>query len=555
MALAVPVVLAVGVVALVVVGDEVVQGEAVVAGHEVDRGQRAAPVVLVEVGGAGEPGGELGERARFAPPQVAHGVAVLAVPLGPQRREVAHLVAALAHVPRLRDQLHLRDHRVLLHQVEERRQPVHLVELPGQGRREVEAEPVDVHLGDPVPQRVHDHLEDVRGPHEQGVPGARRVHVVAGVVGQTVVRRVVDALEGQRRAQVVALGGVVVDDVEDDLDPGLVQGLHRRLELQHLLAAVAPGGVGVVRGEEPDGVVAPVVVQAHVHQAVVVDELVDRHQLQRRHAEFGQVLDHRGVGQTRVGAAQLLGQPRMAHGETLDVGLVDHRVVVLRPGRPVVAPVEVRVDHDRRHRVRGGVQVIAPVGRVEVVAVHLLAPPDRPADRTRVRVEQQFRRIAAQPPLGGVRPVDTEAVPLSRHDAGQVRVPYERVALAQFDRRFGAVVVQQTQLHSVRGLREDREVRAGAVVRGTEGIRLARPDLHGHDSSRCTAPVGAPWPECRRVAPPGRSCRTVCRAGAPRSPHRRRLPPEASPPAPPRPRHGRNLCAPPVTSSTSAGHA
>ncbi|CAM5326054.1 hypothetical protein SHIRM173S_04985 [Streptomyces hirsutus] len=286
----------------------------------------------------------------------------------------------------------------------------------------------------------------MRGPHEQGVPGARRVHVVAGVVGQPVVRGVVDALEGQRRAQVVALGGVVVDDVEDDLDPGLVQRLHRRLELQHLLTAVAPGRVGVVRGEESDGVVAPVVVQAHVHQAVVVDELVNRHQLQCRHAEFRQVLDQRRVREARVGAAQFLGQPRVAHGEALDVRLVDHGVVVFRPGQPVVAPVEVRVDHDRRHRVRGGVQVVAPVGRVEVVAVHLLAPPDRTADRTRVRVEQQLRRVAAQPPFGGVRPVDAEAVPLSRHDAGEVHVPYERVALAQFDRRLGAVVVQQTQL-------------------------------------------------------------------------------------------------------------
>jgi hypothetical protein len=58
---------------------------------------------------------------------------------------------------------------------------------------------------------------------------------------------------------VVALGGVVVDDVEDHLDAGLVQRLDHRLELQHLLPAGAVGGVPVVRGEEADGVVAPVV--------------------------------------------------------------------------------------------------------------------------------------------------------------------------------------------------------------------------------------------------------------------------------------------------------
>ena len=37
----------------------------------------------------------------------------------------------------------------------------------------------------------------------------------------------------------VALGGVVVDDVEDDLDVGLVQRLDHRLELGDLLAAAA----------------------------------------------------------------------------------------------------------------------------------------------------------------------------------------------------------------------------------------------------------------------------------------------------------------------------
>jgi hypothetical protein len=62
------------------------------------------------------------------------------------RREVADLVAALADVPRLGDELHLGDDRVLVDQVEERRQPVDLVELAGQRRGEVEPEAVDVHL-------------------------------------------------------------------------------------------------------------------------------------------------------------------------------------------------------------------------------------------------------------------------------------------------------------------------------------------------------------------------------------------------------------------------
>ena len=85
-------------------------------------------------------------------------------------------------------------------------------------------------------------------------------------------------------------------------------------------------------------------------------------------------------------------------------------------------------------------------GRAEVVAVDRLAPVDPAADRPRVRVEQQLRRVAALPALRRVRAVRPEAVPLPRHDARQIRVPDERVALAQLDRRLRAVVVQQTQL-------------------------------------------------------------------------------------------------------------
>jgi hypothetical protein len=179
-ALAVAVALAVGLVVLVVVGHQVAQGEAVVGGDEVDRRDRLAAAVGVEVAGAGEARGELPEGAGLAAPEVAHGVAVLAVPLGPQRREVADLVATVADVPRLGDELDLADDRVLLDEVEERRELVDLVELPGQRGREVEPEAVDVHLGDPVAQRVHDELQHVRAAHEQAVAGAGRVVVVRG---------------------------------------------------------------------------------------------------------------------------------------------------------------------------------------------------------------------------------------------------------------------------------------------------------------------------------------------------------------------------------------
>ena len=93
----------------------------------------------------------------------------------------------------------------------------------------------------------------------------------------------------------VALGGVVVDDVEDHLDAGAVQRLHHLLELAHLAAELAAGAVAHVGREEADRVVAPVVAQPLVEQDLVVDEGVHRHQLDRGDAELAQVLDDRRV--------------------------------------------------------------------------------------------------------------------------------------------------------------------------------------------------------------------------------------------------------------------
>ena len=110
--------------------------------------------------------------------------------------------------------------------VEERREPVDVVELARERRGEVEAEAVDVALEHEVPQRVHDQPQHRRMHRVERVARAREVHVEARVVRhEPVVARVVDALEGEHRPEVVALRRVVVDDVEDHLDSGACSAL------------------------------------------------------------------------------------------------------------------------------------------------------------------------------------------------------------------------------------------------------------------------------------------------------------------------------------------
>ena len=139
------------------------------------------------------------------------------------------------------------------------------------------------------------------------VAGPREVHVVARVVGdEAVVRGVVDALEGERRPEVVPLGRVVVDDVEDHLDARAVERLHHPLELAHLLAARPGRGVAGVRGEEPDRRVAPVVREPLLDEEVLVGDVVDGQQLDGGDAEVAEVRDRGLRGEPGVRSAQVV---------------------------------------------------------------------------------------------------------------------------------------------------------------------------------------------------------------------------------------------------------
>ena len=339
-----------------------------------------------------------------------------------------------------------------------------------------------------MPQAVHDQLDRARVEHVQTVAGPGEVDVVPLVLGgQPVERLVVDAAERERRAELVPLGGVVVDHVEDHLDACTVQGLDHRLELVDLLSDRARR-VGVVRGEEPDRVVSPVVRQPLLDEMAVVHELMHRHQLDRRHAEGQEVLHDRVVREGEVRAADLRRDRRVVLRHPLHVGLVDHGPVPRGLRSPVLAPGERRVDH---HALRHRARAVAPVdGEVlvlvaDLVAVHGVVPPDRAADGPRVRIEEELVRVEPMPVSRLVRPVHPVAVQASRPHVRQVGVPQEVGPVRERD-AFGLdrVVrpVVQTEVDARRVLGEQGEVDPFAVPRGALWIRRARPDADRHEA-------------------------------------------------------------------------
>ena len=123
-------------------------------------------------------------------------------------------------------------------------------------------------------------------------------------------------------------------------------------------------------------------------------ELVDRHQLDRRHPEVAKVVDHGRVGDTGVGAPLLVGDVGVELGEPLDVRLVDDGFGVRDVESAVAGPVEERVDDDAEHHVRRRVVVVDLIGVAEVVREQRRIPVDVAMDGLRVGIQQQLGGLA-----------------------------------------------------------------------------------------------------------------------------------------------------------------
>jgi len=342
----------------------------------------------------------------------------------------------------------------------------------------------------PVAQARQHHVADHRVVAVQGVAGAAVVRVVA-LRGEHVVGRVVHPPERDGGAVFVPLGRVVVDDVQHHLDAVAVEVLDERLELVRDRRAVshrAGRGEPCLRGEEPQGAVAPVVQQGlaglRVEPAVLeLVEGVDRHQLDAVDPEVPQVGDL--LPERREGAGVPDAGRRVAR-EAADVQLVDDQVFHRDLERPVSLPIEVLAG-DARAVLVGEV----PVG--------LTAPDVAAADGAGPRIEQDRAGIEPVPPglaAAGplVRPIQPEAVldPLGvevEHGHGEdvadaelpphgfvpVDAP-EHPAEGDLGHRLGRALLEEHEDAVVGMAGEDREVDPARDDRRPEGVRPAEPD-------------------------------------------------------------------------------
>ena len=142
---------------LFVVANQVMQRKAIVRGHEIDAGVRFTTAVLVQVAASTQSRCELRNGISAIPaPKLPDRIAILAVPLGPQHGEITYLISALTQIPGFGNQLDLRQHRVLVNDVEERSQAIDFVQLSCQARWQDRSEIRPRASLDPVSQTVHD---------------------------------------------------------------------------------------------------------------------------------------------------------------------------------------------------------------------------------------------------------------------------------------------------------------------------------------------------------------------------------------------------------------
>ena len=202
-----------------------------------------------------------------------------------------------------------------------------------------------------------------------------------------IVDGVVDAAETQRWPQLAALGGVVVDHVQQHFDPGLVQRAREQVEF----ANVGTGEEAAVGRKEADRVVTPVVAEAGVGQAPLVHACVHWQQLDRSHAKIEQVRHHRRLGEAAKTAAQRLRHARMQARVTAGVQLVNHTA----PPWPVwPTPRNTASRRLRDHNALGDVAgaVAAVEGQIAArvayaVAVQRVVPAYGAMQQPRVRVD------------------------------------------------------------------------------------------------------------------------------------------------------------------------
>ena len=217
--------------------------------------------------------------------------------------------------------------------------------------------------------------------------------VIFAVRRKHIIDIVVNSLKGEERSQLVALGGVVEHNVENNLNAIGFEVANQLLELGALAVVLVTvnGFVAGIRRKKADSVVAPVIIELLALKGAVRAHFVklkNRHQLNgvdSQLLEVGNLFADTGKG------AAVLNAGALVHRKASDVKLINNQFLKRNRGRLKVAPVVVLKHHARL---------------VDALILLRLAPAALTGDRLGVGVEDIFCLVKHQTLFGVVGTVD-----------------------------------------------------------------------------------------------------------------------------------------------------
>ncbi len=115
-----------------------------------------------------------------------------------------------------------------------------------------------MHLAHPVTQTIYDQAAHDGVITVERVAAAGEVEILMLRVEQ-VVSKILKAAQRKSRTHVIALGGMIENDVEDHFDARAVQRLHHISEFIHRAERMLPRTVTAMRREEGNGIVTPII--------------------------------------------------------------------------------------------------------------------------------------------------------------------------------------------------------------------------------------------------------------------------------------------------------
>ena len=412
---AIAILLAICLIVFLIETNAVPERKTVVRGHQVDGGRRSFAIAFKQIAGSGKASGELPQRQISRQPESAYGIAIMVVPLGKQRREIAHLVAAFTNIPRLGNQLHLREHRTVSYRLKQRR-------LLAERRRashhrcQVETKTVDVERFHPIFQACIRKMRHRRMAEVERVTATGPV-VVITILSDPIIATVINSAHGERRTVEIAFRAVVQHHVQNHFDTRRMKRLHRIAKLIPRLVRV--DGIARVERKHCQRVVAPVVAQPQPLQARLAGEMGDGQQLQSGDPEVFQIGDHGRMAERLIGAAHLFGDRRMEVGQPFYMGLIYNGVAPRRARRGIVFPVVVVTHHHAFRDDMGAVAVVGfPIAGVENRVIFKFA-----LHAVGTRINQQLRRVKPVPLRRLPGTMNAKTVVHSKPPAGQVAVP------------------------------------------------------------------------------------------------------------------------------------